>query len=67
MSTNNKTPTTIREKSDFLYRNGFLRDQDRFTGARIIARWRLYETVPQKTIRSTKGDKGKPTTDNPAA
>lgn len=52
-----KTPTTLKEKSNFLYRLGFLRDQDRLNGALIAARWRLYETVPQKTIRSTKGDK----------
>jgi hypothetical protein len=46
-----KDEPNLKEKVSILHRNGFLRDQDRGDVARIQARWRLYQTTPQKTVR----------------
>lgn len=48
---------TIKDKANILYRNGFLRYEDRTNTARIASRWRVYQTVPQSTARKTKLDK----------
>lgn len=50
------TDPSLRDKANILFRNGFLRHEDRADKARVESRWRIYQTVSQKTIRA----KGKP-------
>jgi hypothetical protein len=54
------TELTLEQKSSILYKEGFLRYQDKENLDRIEKRWVIYQTVPQKTARGNKPTEASP-------